>query len=223
MLVERLGLDYAGIKPEFIQDIVEQIVQGIAESRATKPSLESLYKNIYRNRNMFLKAIASKLVLEENLTLEQLEFILAYAPEIAGKMSPKLYKDALKLNADHIIDSLRTLWIRYGKPTPVECPYCGFRAVLPDLTCGVCGRIIDEKDLKSHIKFDELLKVFAESSPLIIVQEVLSSNIAIFDGHKILPPSQKPHGFYIEFYLSHREKELLEKIVKERRMKGGFF
>ncbi len=185
--------------------------------------MESLYKNIYRNKHSFFKAIAAKLVTREKLSSEQLEFILAYAPDIAGKAAPYLYKEAKRIDADHIIDSLRLLWTRYGSPTPIECPRCGFRALTPELTCIVCGAQIDEKELKEYIGFEALLEDFARKAPLTVIQEVISSGLVLYDGERIMPLSQRSRGYFVELYLTQREKEILERIMKERQALGDYF
>jgi DNA-directed RNA polymerase subunit RPC12/RpoP len=218
-VIERLGLDYIGITVEKIYNIIEEIVQGIAESRSTKPSIESLVNRIVRNGMQLRKAIAASLVYEENLTPEQLEFIVSYAPEIAGKAAPKLYRIARKYGLDHIIDSLRHLWIQYGKPTPIECPYCGFRSVTPNLECMVCGAQIEEKTLKKSINFEILLDNMAQSEP-VAAMEAASAGFVIYDGERLYPPTMRIHRkFYVELYLSREERERLLKQV-QKKIKG---
>ncbi len=220
ILVERWGLDVSGVTPDFIRDIVADIVGGIVENRATKPTIESLVKNLERNKRMVLKAIAAKFVELEDLSVEQLEFILAYAPEIAGKAAPHLYRIAKGKGADHVIEALRVLWVQYGNPTRIECPYCGFNSVTPDLYCMICRREVRESDLKGKIGFRGLLEMFASTAPLSLVQEVLSSGFVLYDG-EIKPPSMRPQSpGAVELFLTSEEKKLVSRIV-EKRLKGG--
>lgn len=220
ILVERWGLDVSGVTPDFIRDIVADIVGGIVENRATKPTIESLVKNLERNKRMVLKAIAAKLVALEDLSVEQLEFILAYAPEIAGKAAPHLYRIAKEKGADHVIEALRVLWVQYGTPTRIECPYCGFNSVTPGLYCMVCGREVRESDLKEKIGFRGLLEMFASTAPLSLVQEILSSGFVLYDG-EIKPPSMRPQSpGAVELFLTSEEKKLVSRIIEER-LKGG--
>ncbi len=215
-VVERLGLDFAEITEEMIIDIIEDIIQGIAESRATKPSIDSLINNILRNKDPFLKAIASKLVELENHTPEQLEFIVVHAPEAAGRAAPKLYREASRMGLDHIVEALRQLWNRYGKPTPFVCPRCGFRGLTPLLECMVCGATIDEREYKEFIRFRELLKRLAVERPT-AAMEIARAGFALYDGTMLVPPSgRRPGALYIELYLSREERETALSIARGR-------
>ncbi len=216
-VVERLGLDYLGLSYDELREVIEPIVVEIVENRKTKPSIESLIKRIINNKQLLFKAIASKLAGKEELTLEQLEFIITNAPELAGRAAPLLYDKARRLQADYLIDSLRYLWQRYGKPTRIRCPYCGFYSVTPDMKCIVCGREVDERDLKQSIGFEKLLREFAEHSDRALVEEVIRAGYVIYDG-EIHPPSAAPlHRAGVQLFLSRREKELLRSILEEAR------
>ncbi|MCE4628300.1 MAG: hypothetical protein F7C34_04030 [Desulfurococcales archaeon] len=217
-VIERLGLDYLGIDIDFIRDILEEIIAGIAESRSTKPSIESLVKNIVRNKDLFYKAIAAKLATKENLTVEQLEFIVSYAPEVAGRAAPQLFRIARELGADHIISALRFLWSKYGRPTPFTCPRCGFRALTPDLKCLVCGAEVSEEEFKRSIGFESLLEDLARSSPA-SAMEILSAGLALYDGERLYPPSSRAllsGRPIIEIYLGSHERKILESILRQR-------
>ena len=220
-VIERLGLDYANIDINFIYDIVEEIVRGIAESRATKPSIKSLINNIIRNKLLFMKAVATKLIDKDELSVNQLEFIIAYTPEIAGRAAPKLYKAAKKAGADHIIESLRSLWLKYGRPTPFTCPRCGFRALTPDLVCMVCEAEIDEIEFKENIRFKELLREFVEESPA-SASMALSAGFVLYDGEKLYAPSARPMlegKLVMTLYLTTKEKEIIYNLI-ENKIKG---
>jgi len=217
-VIEQLGLDYIGIGVDDIRDILEDIIQGIAESRSTKPSIESLVKNIVRNKLLFYKSIATKLIFKDNLTLEQLEFIVSYAPEAAGRAAPKLYHVAREIGADHIVEALRALWARYGKPTPFTCPRCGFRALGPDLRCMVCGAEVTEEEIKKLIDFNKIITIIAKNNP-VAAFEIVSAGFALYDGETVRPPSARPllsGRPVIELYLTRSEKEEIERIARNR-------
>ncbi len=216
-VAERLGLDYYGLSPSDIRDLVADIVQGIAANRSTKPSIESLVKNIMRNKEAFLKGVAAKLVERgPPYSVEQLELIVSAAPEVAGRAAPMLYHEAKRLGADHIVEALRDLWNRYGRPTPIKCPRCGFNAVAPDLTCIVCGASLSEEEVKESIGFEGMLESFARRSPPQLVREALRAGYVVVDN-EVKPPSLwRPGEYGIQLFLSRRERLLLERILRER-------
>ncbi len=211
-IIDRLNLDYIGLAPNDVLDIIEDIVSGIVESRATPPSTESIIKNIMYNKKLFLKAVAARLLERDTLTLEQLEFIIANAEDLAGRMAPRIYRAARNVaNSDHIIDALKHLWIQYGNPTPLECPYCGFRGVTPDLTCVICGSNIDEEKLKEKIGFTRLLESFASTADPPMLDEILRAGYVII-GEDLKPPSMHRRGEYgVQLYLSRTERDLLKR------------
>jgi hypothetical protein len=217
MLVERLGLDYYGLNAESILDIVQDIVQGIVASRSTKPSAEGIVKNVLRNKDSFLKAVAAKL-LERGppYSVEQLELIVGAAPDLAGRAAPLLYQEARRLGANHIIEALRDLWRRYGRPTPIRCPRCGFYAVTPDLTCIVCGANLSEEEVKKAVGFERLLADFARRSEPSLVMEILRAGYVILDDEVKPPSMKKPGEFGVQLFLTNRERRILEEIVRER-------
>ncbi len=219
-LESRLGLEGV-ISGEKLVDIVRKIVNSISESRSTKPSLESILKRILAGSHVFLKAVAARLVEEaDSLEPGQLEFIVANAPELAGRAAPVLYRRAVEVGAHHVVDSLRHLWNMYGRPTPIKCPRCGFRAVTPNLTCMVCGAVLDEGEVKDSIGFKELLRDFAERADPRFVDEVLKAGFVLVN-HEVNPPSLRSTlRFYVELYLTSEEKELLKVIARKRLVSG---
>ncbi len=215
---ERMGLDLIGLGPDDIRDIVDDIVRGIMESRSTKPTIESLVKRIVAGAQHLRKAIAYKLLEQrgEELTLEQIEFIIANAPEAAGRSAPILYRIASRYNAEHLISALQVLWSRYGKRTPIRCPRCGFEAVTPELVCMVCNAILDEREVKSAIGFTRKLELLARSAPIPIVREILQAGFVVLDDEVHAPSTAPRRGFRVEIYLDKTEKELVKRILRER-------
>jgi hypothetical protein len=188
-----------------------------AVARSTKPSAESIVKRILAARHGFLKSVAARLLEKaENLNVDQLEFILAHAPDLAGRAAPLLYEVASRLGADHIIDALRGLWLQYGRPTPLRCPRCGFNAVAPDLTCIVCQSRLDESEVKEAMGFREALRRFALTADPGLVREAAEAGFVLVN-HEIHPPSVRPLlGFYVELSLSRGEREILLAALRER-------
>ena len=125
-----------------------------------------------------------------------------------------------KKRAD-LLDRLRaqwnTSWIKNKHPTlPVECPRCGFNALMPDLTCLVCGVSVGEKELKKHLKFAEMLREFAETSPLEEVKKAYSYGYVYLSSYGVKPPGTPRDPLDIELVLTREERELLKQILESR-------
>lgn len=217
-VVSRLSLDYLGLTEKELRDVIEPIVSGIVESRKTKPSIESLVKRIVNGKQMLYKALAAKLLERDRLEPHQVEFIVSNAPDIAGRAAPRLYKDIAEQGLDYLLDTLRYLWQRYGRPTRIRCPYCGFYSVTPDLTCMVCGRVVEEKDLKESIGFRRLLESASKVMDRSLLEEIARAGFVVYDG-EIHPPSLRqriPEG--VVLYLSREERELLKRLARGKEL-----
>ncbi len=209
----RLGLDYLELTEKELRDVIEPIVSSIIEARKTKPTTESLIKRIINGKPMLFKALSAKMLEREKLAPQQIEFILANAPELAGRAAPRLYHEILEAGLEYLLDTLRYLWQRYGKPTRIQCPYCGFYAVTPGLSCIVCGRVIEERDLKKAIGFNKQLAMLAEVLDKSLLEEIIKAGFVVYDGD-IHPPSLRqrlPHG--VVLYLTREERDLLRRIL----------
>ena len=212
---ELLGLDMYGFSADETKDVITEIVYAIAEGRSSKLTEEAALKKIMASKDSLLKALAVRLLHKGiRLSREQLEFIVSYAPEQAGAAAPYLYGEAKRLGATDIIDTLRSLWSRYGRPTPIECPRCGFRAVTPDLTCMVCGAELSEKEIKEHMDFKRVLVEAAKRLHPRLVEEIIAAGYVVIDGD-IHPPSMAPRqGFSLVLHLSRDEKESLRSLLQ---------
>ncbi|AFZ70940.1 hypothetical protein Calag_1221 [Caldisphaera lagunensis DSM 15908] len=215
-IIDKFGLDLINLKPDDIKDLVEEIINSIVESRVTKPSEESLLKKFINSKDQFMKGIAGRLIERDEVnSRERLELIIAYAPEIAGRASPRLYKIAKQLNAIDLIDNLRQLWNRYGLSTPIRCPVCGFNSVMPDMSCIVCGSLLDEKDIKKEINLREQLSKLKNVYNDKLIREIIDSGYVVFDG-EIKPPSLKEKDkISISLHLNKDEKDILLKLLSK--------
>ncbi|MGC9209891.1 MAG: hypothetical protein ACP5FT_01280 [Acidilobus sp.] len=212
---ESLGLETYGIAVDDLKAIVSDMIYAIAEGRSSKLTSEIALKKIMVAKDNIMKALAVMILSRGGrLTREQLEFVVSYAPEAAGKAAPYLYQEAKRLGADDVIQTLRTLWAQYGRATPVECPRCGFRAVTPDLTCMICGAQLTERELKEHMGFSRLLIETARRLHPRLVEEIISAGYVVLDG-EIHPPSLAPRGTYaLTIHLSKAEKESLRSLIR---------
>ena len=212
---ELLSLDMYGFSSDDAKDVIAEMIYAIAEGRSSKLTEDAALKKIMASKDSLLKALAVRLLYKGiRLSREQLEFIVSYAPEQAGAAAPYLYAEAKRLGATDIIDTLRSLWSRYGRPTPIECPRCGFRAVTPDLTCMICGAELSEREIKDHMGFKRVLVETAKSLHPRLIEEMIAAGYVVIDGD-IHPPSMAPRqGFSLTLHLSRDEKESLRSLLQ---------
>ncbi len=216
-VVRRLGLDLLGLSREEYKEILRPVVSGIVEQYSSRPSRETLVNKIV-GLQPHLYILASAYVLEKDkpLTEDAVEFIVSNAPQVAAKYVSRLYDAVNRLGRRDLLPLLRSAWERYGRPTPVPCPRCGFRAVAPDLVCMVCGYELDEKDVKEAVDFDDMLKEFAEMYGLSEVREAIDRGIVILGDGMLKPPSAPREPTDIVLHLSREEREKLRRLVSLR-------
>ena len=206
-----------GIKKEEVIPLLEDIAMSIAEEYSSRPSPDSVAKRALAQRDSLLKAVAARLSEKgERLSLEELEFIVQYSPEIAGKAAPLLYQVARSYRADHLIPALRDLWSLHGKPTKAECPRCGFKALTPDYACIICGASVSEGEFKRYIGFERLLKTWAYRAPLQLLEEALRAGYVYYEDGEIKAPSEPGSRLRLQVFLSRAERSILEKAMNEK-------
>lgn len=216
-----LGLSDDVVGDRVLRDVLEPIVFDIA-GRVSRPNPESIAKRVILMRDQFLKGVAARLLeFGEELTREQLEFVLVYAPDLAGKAAPLLYDIAVRLGALDLVEGLRDLWEAYGRPTAARCPRCGFKALGPDLACLVCGASISEEELKRSIGFEDMLKRFAKSAPRRLVEEVLAVGYVYYEDGALKAPSEPQGPHAVRLVLGRREREKLRAMLTTGGGGGG--
>lgn len=212
-VVSRLGLDILGLGREDYREILKPVVEGIVSRYSSRPSKEAVTNRIM-NIAQHVYALAAAYLLERDreLTEDQVEFVITNAPMIAARYVQRLYSVVKRLGRNDLIPLLRSAWERYGRPSPIACPYCGFRAVTPDLVCIVCGREIRERDVKQAIGFEERLRELVEFYGPMGAREVLEKGYVLL-GDTLKPPSAGGEGGEIVLHLSRGEKELLRNLL----------
>ncbi len=211
-----LGLDLLNLTNEELVEVLKPAIEAVVGEARYKPSIDTIISRLRRHFTNIAKLISMQLLrLKEKLAPEQLEFIILNGEEVAGINAPRLYHEALKYKRLDLINNLRILWEKYGNPTPFTCPKCGFRAVIPDLTCIICGNSLTERELKKSIDFKEKLMEFAENASISEIKEVLEKGYVLV-GEYIKPPSAPRSRFDIELFLSSEERKMLSSILKSK-------
>jgi len=211
-LVVRLGLEGLFTASD-LRDIVESFVNQLVEA-GRRVDGSSLVKRIEFYKDNVYKYLAVKALKARELNEELAEFIVYRAPEAAGRVAPELYK--ILKNNKLALDTLRNLWERYGRPTPLKCPICGFRALTPDLTCMVCGGTPREEEVKEANNFLEELKYAMKEWHARLVEEVVRAGYVYYDymDGTIKPPSMmKQGGIGAQITLNLHEKALLREYL----------
>ncbi len=216
-VMTRLGLDILGLTREQVIEALKPVIEGILEQYSSRPSKDSIISRLVATSSHVYMYISAYLLEKfDKLTPEQLEFVASYGERIAAKYMPRLYREALRLGREDLIPLLRSIWEKYGMPTAIACPYCGFRAVTPDLVCIICGRELSEKDVKKAIDFREKLLEFVELySPREIEDAIAKGYVIVSDSIK--PPSSTLSRGDVVLHLTEKERAFLKSLLAEKR------
>jgi len=213
-LVVRLGLQGL-FEVDDLRDVVEGVVRELVDE-GRRVDKNSIVKRFVLNKENVYKYLAVKALEGGDLREELAEFIVYSAPEIAGRAAPELYK--LVKGNPVTLDTLRYLWERFGRPTPLKCPVCNFKSLTPDLTCMICGSTPSEEDVKKANNFEEELGNAVKGWHRRLVEEVVTAGYVYYDYHdrEIKPPSMaKPGGVGALITLSIREKMMLREYLSK--------
>jgi len=213
--VARLGLDILGLSQRDYREILKPIVEGIVSAYSSRPSREAVLSKITGNpRPVYVYTAIYLLNRFEELTSDQIEFIVSNAPEVAGRYAARIYKEVVRTGREDLLPHLRQAWEIHGTPTYVSCPYCGFRAILPDYTCAVCGKEISEKVLKSSIGFDLMLEEYAELYGEHGLKEAITRGYVVLRD-TLYPPGEEDR-LSLRLYLSRKEIDRLKELLRKR-------
>ena len=220
-LIEKLGLDYLKLSHDEYRAILTKIVD-LLRGEASTINMDTIVRRFKRNLEAMYKIMASMLLeIKDQLTDEQLEFVINNIGDAVLAYASKLYSEAVKRGRLDLVDRLRNEWDRAWitkrqTALPVRCPQCGFSALMPDLTCLVCGNAVDEKILKEKLNFRELLHEFAKSYPREIIEATIKYGYVYLTSYGIKPPTERREPLDIEVVLTRDEKEYLMNLLKEK-------
>lgn len=221
-LVLNLGLDSLGLSREEYIELLRQPLELLYGSPSSRPDVETIVKRFRRyGENVFPLIAQSLLLIKDSLSPEQLDFVVNNIGKLIINAAPRIYKEAIKLGKDEILQPLRGLWrsswleLR-SKNLPMECPVCHFNSLIRDMVCIVCGSIIDERMLKKFINFNSLLIDFLRSQSCSELARLLRYDYVLVNNNGIKhPESVKDEVTDIEIVLDKSEKELIREVYSE--------
>ncbi len=188
----------------------------IITSLSYKPKIDALIKRINRHRRIINMIIAVKMLESiRNPTPDQLEFIIAYGDRALIPEIPRLYRLAKNMNREDLIMMLQSLWEKYGRPSPIECPKCGFRAIMPDLICYVCGNIVSEKYVREKLSFKEKFDEYVKNASLPELNDVMNLGFVLLSEIDVKSPRYRIEAWKKIYYPIHLRQSDIEKIIEE--------
>jgi len=194
------------------------------EGSSSKPTLDAVLKKIKRFREQ-VNAVIAKWLLENvnNPTPEQLEFIIQYGGQVAVPEIPKLYSLIKKMNREDLLSYLEALWEKYGYPTPVKCPKCGFRAVMPDYSCFVCGSIVSEDYVRRELGFDEKFKIYVQQASVAELRDVMDTGFVLLGEDGVVSPRYRSklaseRKYYYTVYLKRKDVSVILEDISQRKL-----
>ncbi|MCS7111433.1 MAG: hypothetical protein N3D82_03880 [Ignisphaera sp.] len=218
-LIEALGLQFLELSNEEYMKIATSIVDMIRGESSTL-DLDVIVRRFKRNIT-FLYPIVATMILElrDVLTDVQIEFIVNNIGEAILTYAPRLYRELVTKGRNDLIDRLRECWDRYWiakryPVLPVSCPICKFNALMPDLTCAVCGSTVSEKNIKEHVNFIELLKEFIKNYSTEEIMKAVNYGYVYLSSIGLKPPTDTRDPLDIEVVLSSNEKEFIKSLIE---------
>ncbi len=219
-LIEKLGIDFLGLSREEYMSILTKIVD-MLRGEASTINMDTIVRRFRRNLEHMYQLIASMILeIREELSDDLLEFVVNNIGDAALAYAPRLYSEIVKRGKTDLLDRLRSAWnrawvTRKYPVLPVRCPVCGFNALMPDLSCLVCGSTVSERQLKESIEFDKLLLEYAKLNPRDVVETTIRYGYVYVTSYGLKPPTEKRDPLDIEVVLTSSEKEMLKKVIEE--------
>ncbi len=217
------GLDILGLNDkEKYLELLKDILIELYGSLTSYTNVKALAKRYARNRKIIDPVIASRLASSlESFTEEQAEFIVYNIDDSVLNLAPKIYPEIRKLGREDLIRILQSKWAnawmrRKNTILPPPCPRCGFNAVMPDLTCAVCGNLVKEDELKSFIRFKEELASIVALLNCSELSKLLTHETIYVNGAGIKLPWATRTSVDVEVFITAEEKRLIKDELRKR-------
>lgn len=217
-LIEIFGLNMLELTKEEARVIVLRLVDVLRGESATidKDTIRRRFTRYIQQ----IRQLIAQLILElrEELTNSQVEFAVNNIGEAVLSYASKLYKEALRHKREDLVEVLRAAWkahwtARRYVMLPVECPYCKFNSLMPDLGCIVCGASLTEEEVKKYIDFEKLLQDFVKQYSEEDVKKTIMYGYIYLNNLGLKPPTYERDKLDIELLLSNKEKEYLRSLL----------
>lgn len=222
-LIDAFNLGILDLTKEEAKAIVTRLVD-ILRGEAATLDKDTIRRRFIRNVQHINQIIAQTILeLREELSLNQLEFVVNNVGEAILGYAPRLYNEIVKHRRYDLLETLKATWRTYWIQRkyhllPVVCPRCGFNSLMPDLTCIVCGASIDEGELKKYVDFEKLLRDLVEHYGEEDVRKTIVYGYVYLNNLGLKPPTHERDKLDIEILLNNKEKEFLKFLLSN---KGG--
>lgn len=220
-LIDIFNLSSLDLNEEEAKTIVTKIVDMLRGEAATIDK-DTIRRRFLRNIQQVNQVIAQSIVeLRDELTLNQLEFVVNNIGEAVLGYAPKLYREVVKHSRQDLLETLRTLWRAYWvqrkyQVLPVECPRCGFNSLMPDLSCLICGASVTEEELKKYVGFEKLLQELVNQYSVEDVKKAIMYGYVYLSSLGLKPPTHERDKLDVEILLNSREKEYLKSLLASK-------
>ncbi|MEM4513273.1 MAG: hypothetical protein QXZ41_02030 [Ignisphaera sp.] len=222
-LIDAFNLGILDLTKDEAKIIITKLID-ILRGEAATIDKDTIRRRFTRNVQQMNQVIAHAILeLREELTLNQLEFVVNNVGEAVLGYAPRLYNEIAKHCRHDLLEILRTTWRTYWiqrkhQLLPVVCPRCGFNSLMPDLTCIVCGASVDEGELKKYTEFEKLLQDFVAHYSEDDVRKTITYGYVYLNNLGLKPPTHERDKLDIEILLSIKEKDFLKSLLSN---KGG--
>lgn len=199
-------------------------MEAVVTSTSYKPSVDVILKRIERHKKQLYKIIVH-VILEnipvKKLSTQQLEFVVNYGEEALIPYIDELYKATISRNRDDLVSMLQYVWEKHGRASPITCPKCGFRAVMPDLSCLVCGYVVKEDYVREKLDFDTKFMEYVKNASVAELREVLDIGFVLLSETCIKSPKEKidpSREFFYQIYLKPKDVSLILEEISHRKI-----
>lgn len=203
--------------------IIREIVEIIASGYSSKPSKEAIIKKARRFINQFYEYIVSRVLDELNdLSEKQLEYVITRGGRALLSEASRLYSQARKYNREDLIDILRDVWNTSGHRELIECPRCGFKSVLPDRNCLICGYSVPEDYVRRSLNFEEKFSLYVKSASIAELNDTLQHGYVLVGNRGVYCPrsmrARKENTILYPVYLRRNEISIILEEMHSREL-----
>ncbi|MEM0380389.1 MAG: hypothetical protein QW607_05295 [Desulfurococcaceae archaeon] len=219
-----LGLDTLGLTDEQSVKIITDILSRFYSDASSTPTLDAVFKKIKKYSSEVYSIIAYHLLTNPgSLNDQQLEFVIVNGGRAVVEYISELYRIALKKNRIDLINYLEYVWEKYGLVSPIKCPKCGFRSIMSDYSCQVCGFVVNEDYVRRELDFENKFRIYVEEASVAELRDVMNLGFVLITdkgvfnprfGHKLVFEKK----IYFQIYLRSSDYVLINRELSSREL-----
>lgn len=219
-----LGLDILGLDSDQGFKVLVDVLDKLYGEASSSPTLDAVFKKIKKYMSEVNSIIALHLLKNlNNLSDQQLEFVVINGGRATIEYISEIYRVVKNRNRNDLIDYLMYVWEKYGQVSPIKCPKCGFKSIMPDYSCHICGYVVSEDYVRRELDFENKFKTYVDEASTAELRDIANLGFVLLSDSGVYSPRSSHRlvfekKIYFPIYLKSMDYSLILRAISSREL-----